>query len=116
MVALYILSLGVSVGHLVFLMFNTNFIAEYGKLLRLSGLLKLNEYKEWASKPGNEGQYYPIFFRETRNSFIGRLVGCPYCLITFLCVLLALPLGLVAGALGTLIYQSEHILYRALNK
>lgn len=113
---LYSILVGVSVGHLAFIAHKTDFIAEYGKLLKLTNILNLEAYESWRKIKGNEDCHYPVFLRETKNSFVSRLIGCPYCLITFLSLLLTLPLAFVTATLGTLTFQIETKLYKEINK
>jgi hypothetical protein len=114
---LFTLWLGTSIGYLVFLLFKTDVVLEYGKLLKLTKPLRLDEYEAWRAKPDNEPYYYPIFYRENfKPGFWTRLVGCPYCLIGFssvwasvLCGILALNakfavLGLSGGAVATILF------------
>jgi hypothetical protein len=76
-----------SIGYLVFLLFHSNFVYEYGKLLgqnRFINRLRLKEYGEWKAQDKNEKYFYPVFIREKYNTFWSRLFGCPICLSGFL--------------------------------
>ena len=114
-VAGYLFFLGVSVGHLVFLLNHTDFVLEYGRLLHLQRFLSLDEYGLWKQKEENCSCYFPVFIREKYKTFSGRLVGCHYCLTCFICVLLAGPLGLVSAALGSVLYGLEALIHKKIN-
>ena len=110
------LILSISVGFLVFLLNYTDFIAEYGKVAPKFFLL--DEYEKWKAAGGTG---YPTFIREKHNNFWGRLFGCPYCLVTFLNLILqsafTSPLLFLAGAfISTLVWGVSTLLYFAVNK
>ena len=111
-VAGYAFFIGVSVGHLIFLVNYTEMVLEYGKLLRLTKVLSLGEYEQWKNLADNESYGFPVFFREKYRNFLGRLVGCHYCLITFICILVTGPLGFVSAAIGSVLYGIELFLHK----
>lgn len=120
-ILIFTLILGVSLGHLIFLFNKTDFVIEYGSKLGLQGYLKSEEYETWKSD-NDINHDYPIFLRERFKTFGGRLVGCPFCLITFLSVWLSLlswslwfPLvALAAAGVGSIIYMVETWLYKSI--
>lgn len=117
--SLFTLLLGATVAHLVFLLFFTDFVAEYGKVLNLDKLLKLDEYKNWKVRENIEVGY-PIFVRETFSGFFPKLLGCPFCLITFFSLVLSvfalsfyfIFVGFAAAFLATILFLVEKTLYK----
>lgn len=116
-------TLGFSIGVLIFLFFNSNFVYEYGSFLK--GFLPekclkfLNEYELWHKKDENFGRYLPIFIRTHYDTFWSRLVGCPICLSVFLSILpcLAAPYYLfLIGGMTILAFLLLNILYKLNNK
>ena len=78
---------------MAFLIHRTDFIVEYGKILKLQKFLKYYDYEEWKAKNFNEPRHwlinYPVFIRETVKggdivNFLVHLFGCPICSITAL--------------------------------
>lgn len=115
----FTLLLGLALGHFVFICYHTDFIFEYGSKLGLSKLLKLKEYKDWCAR--NELDYgYPIFLRETFKGFWFRLIGCPFCLATFLSMTFSLfsstwafpMIGLAAGGIASFWYLLINLLFK----
>ena len=68
---------------IVFLLYDTEVIAEYARLFGLSKIFDLDHYKCYKIKTpyGN----YPSFLRETRDCFFTRLISCGYCLGFWIC-------------------------------
>lgn len=109
--------LAISVGFFVFLLYYTEVAAEYGWPLKK--LLKLDEYKDW--KENNQGAGYPVFLRESYNCFWTRMVGCPYCIITFSNLVLQTiftnaTLFLAGGFVSMLVFVVSVLAHRFLNK
>ncbi len=116
---IFTLLASLSIGYLVFLCNKTDFILEYGNLLRLGKFLKASEYEEW--KKVNELDYgYPVFIREKYSNFFSRLFGCPFCLITFismgvstfLWVWYCFAIGLAIGGLASLFFLLISFFYK----
>lgn len=77
------ITLGLALGQLSFLLNFTNFVMEYGRLLRIKRLNALfDEYEIWL-EANDEDYGFPVFIREKYSSFWARLFGCPFCFITF---------------------------------
>ncbi len=116
---LFTLLLGLALGHLVFLINRTDFIAEYSKKFFGEEKLMIRQYEDW--KVANNIEIgYPIFIRETFPTFYGRLFGCPFCLVTF-CSMILSPLslsfyfilcGFAAAGIGSILYLIENLLYK----
>ncbi len=109
--------LAISIGYLTFILNYTEFVAEYGKVAPRFFLL--DEYSEW--KQENEQFGYPVFIREKFPNFWGRLVGCPYCLVTFsnlvLQSLFVSPLLFLVGAfVSVLCWAACTLIYFTVNK
>ena len=105
---------GVAVGFLCFLFYFTDVIAEYGEKLGFSRLLRLKEYRRW--KADNMDSYYPYFLRSAHHSFWTRLIGCPFCLITWLSLpelirSFSIYLWLTCAALGSACFLILRLLY-----
>ncbi len=109
-----------ALGHLVFLFNYTNFVSEYAALLGLGKLFLVKEYHEWL-KAESTDHGYNVFIRERfPNSFFARLVGCPFCLITFLSVFCLswiggfffLVYGFSIASLATITFLVEKLLYK----
>ncbi len=96
-VLLYTFFLGLSSAHMTFLLFKTNFILDYAKLLGQGKLFGADSYEAW--KKQNCGDAY-VFFLAAKypDNFFAKLVSCPICLTTFLCIF------------GTLLFAHEMIL------
>ena len=62
-----------------FLLYKTDFVAEYGKLFGLSKLLRLSEYFCHKILAGGN-IYYFDFLKFKYDCFLTRLVSCPLCL------------------------------------
>jgi len=69
-----------------FLLYKTDFIAEYGKLFGLSKFLRLSEY--FCHKILKGGQsYYFDFLKSKYDNFFIRLISCPLCFGFWTCLL-----------------------------
>ena len=72
-----------------FLWLMTTFVLEYGSLLGLSRFLKKAEWEKFNNEASGEGKY-PYFLRGEYPCFLTRLLGCPYCLLTFVSMCISL--------------------------
>lgn len=68
---------------IVFLLYDTEVIAEYARLFGLSKIFDLDNYKCYKIK-NPYGNYFS-FLRETRDCFFTRLISCGYCLGFWIC-------------------------------
>ena len=68
---------------IVFLLYETEVIAEYARLFGLSKIFALDRYKCYKIKTpyGN----YLSFLVDSKNCFFTRLISCSYCLGFWLC-------------------------------
>jgi hypothetical protein len=69
-----------------FLIYKTDFIAEYGKLIGLSKPLRLSEYFCHKILSGGKASYFD-FLKSKYDNFIARLLSCPFCLGFWLCLI-----------------------------
>lgn len=76
-----------------FLCAKTHFIEEYSTLLGQRARLRIDDFKVWEET--NPGQSYFVYLRCTREGWLYRLLGCPFCLITFGSVATFAALGLL---------------------
>jgi len=81
------LSIAASVSAISFLIYKTDFIAEYAKIFRLGNLLKIDYYQCFRIQNNGKGNY-PEFLKFLNNNFITRLFSCPYCFGFWLCVII----------------------------
>ena len=84
---LYSVIAGLGLGYFTYCWNETHFVTEYGNLLGLGGLLLTKEFEQF--KKETVCEKYPVFLRERHNSFWTRLLGCPFCLIGFLSLLIS---------------------------
>lgn len=61
---------------LLFIWFNTNFIYEYSKLLKLNKLKIFKEYEDFIKI----SHLYFIEFLGMKDKFLYKLLSCPFCL------------------------------------
>src|SRR5688572_1073308 len=87
---IFVVLAGLSVGFLVWLLFNTDALYHYGTLPGVwyfTLFLELQEYWEWKKQlPIDQEHFYPVFYRERHNNFWSHLIGCFYCLTGFISV------------------------------
>ncbi len=111
---------GLALGHLVFLFTTTNFIVEYAHLFRLDRWFLVKEYHQWLDEKNLDYGYH-IFLRERYpNSFWAKLLGCPFCLITFIGLFILgwiggvffILFGFAIATLATLTFLVEKLLYK----
>ena len=62
--------------------FKKNTIVEYGELLRLNKLLKLDDFRRMTEN--DELMSYPKFLWLEKDCFVTRLISCPVCFGTWL--------------------------------
>jgi hypothetical protein len=74
----------------IYVLYHTEALVEYGKLFRLNRLLKLEEYFCFKLSNGTGVNYFD-FLKTRNNNFITRLMSCPYCFGFWCC--LAVSLG-----------------------
>lgn len=119
---IFTLLLGLSLAHFTFIFNHTDFVVEYATLLGHADTVKAAEYEEWKEK--NDIEYgYPMFLRETHNCFYTRLLGCPFCLITFLSIPLSLfsasfwfPfVAFAAASIGSVVYLITKLLHKKIS-
>tara|TARA_B100000287_G_C20246753_1_gene628401 strand:+ start:160 stop:543 length:384 start_codon:yes stop_codon:yes gene_type:complete len=67
--------------YLLFIWFQTNAVLEYAKLLKLEGLFYIKEYEE--SLEIAPDITYAFFLLAHKDSFVNRLLSCPFCLGTW---------------------------------
>lgn len=114
----FTLLLGAALGHFAFIFTKTDFVVEYAKVFGLRGLFSVDAYEEWKDKNDTYLGYH-VYLREHHKTFWGRLVGCPFCLMTFLSVLLSLLsaswwfllIGFAAAGIASLLYLLLVLLY-----
>ena len=75
-----------AMAYVLLLMHRTHVVLEYGKLLGLSKILKIEEFFEWESANPNQG--YFVFLDECLSNFWTRLLRCPWCLSTWFAFIL----------------------------
>jgi len=69
-----------------FLLYKTDFIAEYARLFKLNRLFKIEEY--YCEKILNDEDFsYFDFLNKRYHNFLSKLVSCPYCLGFWLCII-----------------------------
>lgn len=73
---------GLALGFACFLLYFTDAISVYGEKLKLSRFLRLREYHVWKNSV-EANLYYPVFIRCHSHSFWAKLIGCPFCVITW---------------------------------
>lgn len=69
-----------------FMMYNTEAIVYYAKLLRLSKPLKIEEYKCYKIAWRKEITNYFEFLLKKSNHFLLALLSCPFCFGFWLCL------------------------------
>ncbi len=69
-----------------FLLYKTDFIAEYARLLKLNRLFLIEEF--YCQKIQTEDLTYFDFLNIKYNNFLSKLAACPYCLGFWMCVIL----------------------------
>lgn len=120
---LFTLLLGAALGHLYFILLKTDFIVEYAKLLHISKLIDLDNYIKWQENNNYHGNGWPLFIRERYNNFPAKLIGCPFCFITFSALIISimwgwwfLLIGLSSAAIGSIVFMIELWLYENIYK
>lgn len=91
---------------LIFILFKTDALVEYTKVLRLKKIFKIDEYLCFKISSGGNVNYFD-FIKNKNNNFITRLISCPYCL--------GLWLSLIANQ-GNLKFTITYCLYLIMYK
>ena len=73
--------------------FKSSAVVEYGKLLGLKKILRIEEYERYVCD-NLEGDYV-TFLACKHNGFLMRLITCPLCLGVWYCFFASLPMGIV---------------------
>lgn len=84
---MYSLIAGLGVGYFIYIWNETHFLKEYAVLLRVQRFFKIKEFEQFEIKTACD--QYPVFLRERYNSWFTRLLGCPFCLIAFLSLIIS---------------------------
>jgi len=79
----------------LFIWFETNAVIEYAKILKLGRFFYIEEYEE--SLEAAPDLSYAFFIVTHKDTFINRLLSCPYCLCTWIIFYFAVILGAVYG-------------------
>lgn len=111
---------GLALGHLVFLFTTTNFVTEYANLFGLGHWFLVKEYHEWLEKNNLEYGYHQFLRERWPNSFWAKLLGCPFCLITFIGLFILgwiggiffILFGFAIATLATFVFLLEKLLYK----
>jgi len=74
--------------------FNTSAVVEYGKLLKLDGVLFIKEYEDYVLNIDIDATYI-TFLACTKDNFIIRLITCPLCLSLWYSLSISLVIGLI---------------------
>ena len=98
---------------IIFVLFNTNFIYEYAKLLKLDNIKIFQEYSDHIYK--NDFINF-ITFLSFKNNFFYKLISCPLCLNFWLALAASLALNNifyigVIYIMAILLYLTGSILY-----
>ncbi len=73
--------------------FKSDAIVEWGSLLGLSKLLKLDEFYKMRMDESSLGINYPTFLKIKYNNFIVNMLACPLCLSIWLVAFICFPLS-----------------------
>ena len=108
--------LAVSLGFLVWLLYFTDFIFSYASLFGFERFF--SGYSAWRTQ--NPKFYFPVYFRESFGGsrfkdWLAKLIGCPFCLITFVSLVSGHHF-LFCAAIGSFTFLTLGILYFAFNK
>lgn len=86
--------------------FKSDAIVEYGSLIGLSSVLRIDRFRQTRISIAPQSLSYPAFLRMQGDNFMTRLINCPLCLSIWISSLLCLvssglilnPIFLVANA------------------
>ena len=84
-----------SSAYLLFIWFETNAIIEYAKLFRLGSFFYIKEYDE--SLEVAPDLPYSLFIIAHKDTFINRLLSCPFCLGTWMMVYFGFIFSFIYG-------------------
>jgi len=86
--------------YFLFIWFETNAVIEYAKALRLHSFFYIKEYEE--SLEISPDLPYSLFIVAHKDTFINRLLSCPFCLCTWMMIYFG---GLFSLVLGVKIFS-----------
>ena len=92
---------------LLIVWFQTNAFTEYAKILIVGN--KFFKIEEFEKESRMTGVNYPEFLQLNYNSFLTRLMSCPYCIVFWLCVLQSIIIG--KPLIGVVVYYPTVLLY-----
>lgn len=72
----------------VYVLYHTEALIEYGKLFKLNRFMKLEEYFCFKLSNGTGVNYFD-FLKVRSNNFITRLMSCPYCFGFWCCLVVS---------------------------
>ena len=92
-----LINLGIisSSAYFLFIWFETNAVIEYAKIFRLDFLFYIKEYEE--SLELAPDLPYSLFIVAHKDTFINRILSCPFCLCTWMMIYFGLMFFLVLG-------------------
>lgn len=93
-----------------YVLFNTEALAEYGKLFKLNRLLKLEEYFCFKLSNGSSVNYFD-FLKSRNNSFITRLLACPYCFGFWSCLAVSFTVQNALVVYGFYLLMYKFLIY-----
>lgn len=79
-------SIAASCAAFSFLLYKTDFITEYARIFKLNRLFKIEEYYCEKILSNGDSSYFE-FLNARYNTFLTKLMSCPYCLGFWLCVI-----------------------------
>lgn len=92
-----LINLGIisSSAYFLFIWFETNAVIEYAKIFRLDFLFYTKEYEE--SLELAPDLPYSLFIVAHKDTFINRILSCPFCLCTWMMIYFGFMFFLVLG-------------------
>ena len=92
-----LINLGIisSSAYFLFIWFETNAVIEYAKIFRLDFLFYTKEYEE--SLELAPDLPYSLFIVAHKDTFINRILSCPFCLCTWMMIYFGLIFFFVLG-------------------
>jgi len=89
--------------------FKTHAFTEYFELFKLTNLFKIKEYLDY--KSNGSSMEYVDYLLVKHNSFMSRLVSCPYCLGFWLSIITCFLFGTISLANISCIYILSLMIY-----
>jgi hypothetical protein len=89
--------------------FKTHAFTEYFELFKLTNLFKIKKYLEYKNNGSN--MEYVDYLLVKHNSFMSRLVSCPYCLGFWLSIMTCLLFGAISLANISCVYILSLMIY-----